>query len=362
MEDTIPKPPASSTSATTLQPSPSHLLQINLISAEDLPRISKSMKTYAVAWLNPNRKLTTQVDPKGHVNPYWNEKLSFRLDEEQLYSENSFLTVEIYTVSWFRDILAGIVKIPLIDLISPSMERNRFVTLQVRRPTGEPHGILNMGFCLGESTDKNLPSRENGGENEEEEDDEEAKERKIQIQEKIQLWRSRTVEDLDDDDDDDDEDDGSMVNPAGSIVYGSEVCSDVGPSASVVAAELAKEHRRPVMQRPVPSMSVAMPPREENRSNVDGDDLASSILEELTMEEAVARGWMDGFPSKRREVTRRKHNRRHSDGDGAFTCFGTVYGIEVKIVCGNRQINDSPRKGHNKNRRTSADAKPHAKP
>ncbi|KVH96685.1 C2 calcium-dependent membrane targeting [Cynara cardunculus var. scolymus] len=284
MEDTIPKPPASSTSATTLQPSPSHLLQINLISAEDLPRISKSMKTYAVAWLNPNRKLTTQVDPKGHVNPYWNEKLSFRLDEEQLYSENSFLTVEIYTVSWFRDILAGIVKIPLIDLISPSMERNRFVTLQVRRPTGEPHGILNMGFCLGESTDKNLPS------------------------------------------------------------------------------QLAKEHRRPVMQRPVPSMSVAMPPREENRSNVDGDDLASSILEELTMEEAVARGWMDGFPSKRREVTRRKHNRRHSDGDGAFTCFGTVYGIEVKIVCGNRQINDSPRKGHNKNRRTSADAKPHAKP
>ncbi|KAI3746059.1 hypothetical protein L6452_08478 [Arctium lappa] len=357
MEGTIHPPPASSihtaTSATTLQPSPSHLLQINLISAQDLPRISKSMKPYAVAWLNPKRKLTTQVDPKGNVNPYWNEKLSFRVDEEDLYSENSFLTVEIYTVSWFRDVFAGIVKIPLIDLISPSMELNRFVSLQVRRPTGEPQGILNMGFCLGESVDQ---TRENGGGNEEEEDDEEAKERRIRIQEKIHLWRSRTVEDIDDDDND------SMVNPAGSVVYGSEVCSDVGPSASVVAAELAKEHRRPVMQRPVPSKSVALPPRAENRSNVDGDDLGSSILEELTMEEAVARGWMDGFPAKRREVARRNHNRRHSDGDGLFTCFGTVYGIEVQIVCGNKQSNNSHKKGHNKNRRTSANPKPHAKP
>lgn len=305
------------------------LLEISLISAEDLASVSKSMQTYAVTWVNPGRKRTTQTDTHGHKNPEWTEKFIFRLNKDQM--ENATLTTEIYTVSWFRDVLVGTVHVPVKELITPLLLQNRhmhFVTLQVRRPSGAPQGKVNMGVALLDSTMRtttiNINNDNNNstfvhGEKFNEEEDIESK----KLKEKIHLWRSSST--------------GSSNLTTGddhqriSAHEGSEICSDIGPSASVVAAEgairLARQHD-------------------------DTDDTASSILEVMTIEEAKARGYTviakergDGEESSSSELTtssRKSAARRKSDG-GLFSCF--AYGIEFTVVCGSNKPPTNKKKG-----------------
>lgn len=56
-----------------------NILEISLISAQDLAPISKSLRTYAVTWINPNKKKTTRIDNEDHNNPTWNDKFSFKV-------------------------------------------------------------------------------------------------------------------------------------------------------------------------------------------------------------------------------------------------------------------------------------------
>ncbi|KAI3757233.1 hypothetical protein L6452_04767 [Arctium lappa] len=335
------QPPPSPTAAAAFQ----HL-EINLISAQDLSLSTKSMKTYAMAWLHPNRKLSTLVDTKGNTNPTWNEKLMFKIDDQFLFSESSSLTIEIYNISWFRDVLLGSVNVLIDDLIMPSHKHHRagsrFVTLQIRRPSGTPQGILNMGYTLGNANEQEVPLySEFSGEKKPE--TERAREvdddGKLHVHEKIHLWRSRSVDELDDED----EYSGSVYN--GSMVNGSEICSDVGPSASIVAAEIAHKSQPPMSPRP-----PAVARRHVMRNVEDG---GSSILGELTLEEALAKGWVVDFPADNKIVRRRNNPRRHSDGGGLFSCF--ALGIEFHIVCGsgNKQSSSNAKKNRARNRKGS---------
>ncbi|KAM4119580.1 hypothetical protein ACJW30_03G071000 [Castanea mollissima] len=143
--------------------SQSHLLEINLVSAQDLEPVSKVMNTYAVTWLNPERKLLTKVDQDGYTNPTWNEKFLFRVDNEFLNSDTSAIMVEIHASSWLRDILIGTVRVLVNNLLLPQAtsrkgkSRMRIVPLQVRRPSGRPQGILNVGVTLLDSNISSLP-------------------------------------------------------------------------------------------------------------------------------------------------------------------------------------------------------------
>lgn len=140
-----------------------HLLEINLVSAQDLEPVSKVMNTYAVTWLNPERKLLTRVDQDGYTNPTWNEKFLFRVDKEFLNSDTSAIMVEIHASSWIRDILIGTVRVLVNNLLLPQAtsrkgkSRMRIVPLQVRRPSGRPQGILNVGVTLLDSNISSLP-------------------------------------------------------------------------------------------------------------------------------------------------------------------------------------------------------------
>ncbi|KAJ7978159.1 Calcium-dependent lipid-binding (CaLB domain) family protein [Quillaja saponaria] len=139
------------------------LLEINLISAQDLDPVSKNMRSYAVAWLHPERKLSTQIDQNGNTNPTWNEKFVFRVDEEFLSNDTSVIMIEIYTSAWLRDVLVGTVSVLINNLLPPSSRsgnqnsKMRFVALQIRRPSGRPQGILNVGATLLDSTMRSLP-------------------------------------------------------------------------------------------------------------------------------------------------------------------------------------------------------------
>ncbi|XP_062105073.1 uncharacterized protein LOC133816769 [Humulus lupulus] len=157
---------------------PFQLLELNVISAQDLSPVSRSMRTYAVAWVHPDRKLSTRVDTRGHNNPTWNDKFVFRVDEDFLQNDTSAVMIEIYALHWFKDIHVGTVRIlvgnlipnPLSRAASSSFGNNnrhhhyhhpqlgmRFVALQVRRASGRPQGILNIGVALLHSSMRSMP-------------------------------------------------------------------------------------------------------------------------------------------------------------------------------------------------------------
>lgn len=130
--------------------------------------MSRSMKAYAVAWVHPNRKLSTRVDANGRNNPTWNDKFVFRVDDEFLANDTSAVMIEIYALHWFRDIHVGTVRVLVGNLIPPPPTRShqqqhhvqlgmRFVALQVRRPSGRPQGILNIGVALLDSSMRSMP-------------------------------------------------------------------------------------------------------------------------------------------------------------------------------------------------------------
>ncbi|KAL0740609.1 hypothetical protein Bca4012_082122 [Brassica carinata] len=148
------------------------LLELNLISAQDLAPVSRKMKTYAVAWVHSERKLTTRVDYTGGANPTWNDKFVFRVSEDFLYADTSAVVVEIYALHWFRDVHVGTVRVLISNLIPPNRRPGyrtndeyrhssppgmRFVALQVRRPSGRPQGILNIGVGILDGSMRSMP-------------------------------------------------------------------------------------------------------------------------------------------------------------------------------------------------------------
>ncbi|XP_057424006.1 uncharacterized protein LOC130717684 [Lotus japonicus] len=145
---------------------PFQLLELNVISAQDLAPVGRNMRTYAVSWVHPDRKLSTRVDTQGHTHPTWNDKFVFRVDEEFLYSDTSAIMIEIYALHWFKDIHVGTVRVLVGNLIPPP-ERPfhndraplgmRFVALQVRRLSGRPQGILNIGVAVLDSSMRSMP-------------------------------------------------------------------------------------------------------------------------------------------------------------------------------------------------------------
>ncbi|KAL7105618.1 hypothetical protein ACP275_07G055000 [Erythranthe tilingii] len=146
---------------------PFQLLEINIISAQDLEPLSRKMRTYATAWMHQSRKLSSCVDNDGKTNPTWNDKFVFRVDDEFLRQDTSAIMIEIYAAHWFRDVLVGTVRVLVGNLIPPPTRTHqqtnhytggmRFVALQVRRPSGRPQGILNIGVALLDSSMRSMP-------------------------------------------------------------------------------------------------------------------------------------------------------------------------------------------------------------
>lgn len=77
-----------------------HLLELTVISAQDLYPRFKEMKTYAVATVYeyPNEELITQTDTTGGTDPTWNDKFVMRVDGSFLRSDTSTIDVTIFAV------------------------------------------------------------------------------------------------------------------------------------------------------------------------------------------------------------------------------------------------------------------------
>ncbi|GLT84697.1 hypothetical protein SLE2022_029140 [Rubroshorea leprosula] len=133
-----------------------HVLEVNLISAQELkePSIkSRRLQTYAVVWVDPSMKLHSRIDKIGGENPSWNDKFFFKVSPDFLCSETSAVSVEIYAVGILRDNLIGTVRFLISNFLPspaatsaviPSMKAPAFTALQIRRPSGRFHGVLNI--------------------------------------------------------------------------------------------------------------------------------------------------------------------------------------------------------------------------
>ncbi|XVF59718.1 hypothetical protein PTKIN_Ptkin07bG0298200 [Pterospermum kingtungense] len=142
------------------------VLEITLISAQGLKELSaakhgRSMQTYAVAWVDPSIKLRTCVARVGGGNPSWNDKLLFKVSSDFLRSETSGVSVEIFAVGVLRDTLLGTVRLLVSNFVRllgtaillKTPASASFSAVQVRRPSGRFHGVLNVAVSVLASSD-----------------------------------------------------------------------------------------------------------------------------------------------------------------------------------------------------------------
>ncbi|KAJ4951721.1 hypothetical protein NE237_028553 [Protea cynaroides] len=118
----------------------------------------RRLQTYALAWVNPTTKLRTRVDIVGGQNPTWNDKFIFRVSPDFLSSDISAVSVEIYAVGYLKDALIGTVRFLIGNCLSPAVSYPAkggagvgipsFIALQIRRPSGRFHGVLNLGAMV----------------------------------------------------------------------------------------------------------------------------------------------------------------------------------------------------------------------
>ncbi|XP_022743786.1 uncharacterized protein LOC111294632 [Durio zibethinus] len=331
-------------------PTHSRILEINLISAEDIALVSKNMKTYAVAWVQPDRKLATGVDQTGGTDPSWNERFMFRVDDKFLNSEDATIVVEIYAAAWVKDALIGYVNVLIKDIfhlrsVTDAKINNsttRTVTLQIRRPSGRPQGILNMEVALVDSTMRSMPLLEDpkpitSGQNKENHENNEPQNYKLNANAKISRSQSDRTDLTMEDNWGKRPDKGSIVNGGsgsngsavkgnGSMVNGDSLCnSDLGPSASVVAEAIAKGLYKPPINRQAQSKETSKSIREWTKKEREED-----------LERKLER-WRSDIPPSARKGKSSKERRsrgKRSEGTKLFSCFGNAFGLEISITCG----------------------------
>lgn len=139
------------------------LLEINLISAQGLKHPPscklRRMQTYAHVWIEPTTKVRTRVDKLGGENPTWNDRFFFKVTPDFLSGDTSAVTVEIFAVGYVKDPLIGTVRTYLSNILPPppstasassseALLTPSFTAVQIRRPSGRFHGVLNLGAMV----------------------------------------------------------------------------------------------------------------------------------------------------------------------------------------------------------------------
>ncbi|XP_004229965.1 BON1-associated protein 2 [Solanum lycopersicum] len=141
------------------------ILEINLISAQSLktPVANlRRMQTYAILWVDSSTKLRTKIDHLGGENPTWNDKFLFRVSPEFISGETSGVSVEIYAVGYIKDFLIGTVRLLISSCLKGIAKHGittatpAFNAVQVRRPSGRFHGVLNIAAAVYSSSDFSL--------------------------------------------------------------------------------------------------------------------------------------------------------------------------------------------------------------
>ncbi|MFQ6627482.1 hypothetical protein Gotur_005071 [Gossypium turneri] len=316
----------------------SRVLEINLVSAEDLTPVSKNMKTYAVVWVKPDEKLSTGVDQKGGTDPIWNDRFTFKVDQKFLNSEDATIAVEIYAAAWVKDALVGSVNVLINDIFhlrsvadaKSNDSARRTVTLQIRRPSGRPQGILKMEVALVDSSMRSTPQVEDqkpeptihgcGGSVHENHETNANISSELTAEENYEKRPQGSIVKCGSGSS------GSEVKcNGGSMVNGDSLCnSDVGPSASVVAAAIAK--------------GLYQPPGNNQPETKETSKISEWTKKER--EEELSKKlerWRSEIPPQAVKSRRRSRKKRSGGGIKLFSCFGNTFQFEISINFGSKK-------------------------
>lgn len=143
-------------------------MEIKLVSARDLNNVNLLMKmdVYAVIKLvatdaagksKPKsvQKFTTPVDKEGGSNPIWNFSVKFAVDEAAARANCLTLVFKLRCQRNLGDKDIGEVYVPVKELLDSAGEGKgdlmQHLSYQVRKPSGNPQGVLNFGFKFGEN-------------------------------------------------------------------------------------------------------------------------------------------------------------------------------------------------------------------
>lgn len=128
-----------------LQMASRYEVEVTITSAKDLKNINwrhGSLQPYAVVWLDSDSKSSTHVDQEGDTCPHWNQTLLLPLHSS---IKESILHVDIVDANATKPLI-GSAKLPIHELVDEfgfgveSTQRK----LQLKRPSGRPHGKLEL--------------------------------------------------------------------------------------------------------------------------------------------------------------------------------------------------------------------------
>ncbi|VFQ64747.1 unnamed protein product [Cuscuta campestris] len=339
-----------------LRPQPAYnLMEINLISAHDLPPVSKTLRSYVVVWLDSGRKLTTRIDHDGRTNPTWNYRLVFRLDDRILGS--GAVNFEIYNVAWLRDTPIGTATLALNSFFPPLSANNsavRHAALPIRRPTGHLRGTLNVTIRLQEGgcDGRAEPSK---ADNFEDVDDAESKSVFNGVSERSKicgeteeinktpenpldcdhgnLKRTKSARIVSDKEDDEIE---KNCRPSFSASY----VSGMHPLPSEVAADLMKGYFSGGEEEEYGSSIFENWPLPGETKTPNKDCYPEGAKRDVALIPMAVKGhsrsgsWGDKTGLSSNHHRRHHHRRGRSGGGGLLSCFGNAYGVEFRLICG----------------------------
>lgn len=128
-------------------------LELTILSAEELKQLkwTGKMSPYAVAWVNPDFRVTTKAAAEGGKNPKWNETFELKVEERHFEDSKAALSVEIYSDGPFGPKQLGMVNIPLTEVTKDwkgDSKEPQYMAYQIRRKSGRTQGVLNLAITL----------------------------------------------------------------------------------------------------------------------------------------------------------------------------------------------------------------------
>ncbi|GLT35912.1 hypothetical protein SLA2020_103250 [Shorea laevis] len=129
-------------------------VELTVSSAKDLKNVNwryGTTRPYAVVWVDPKNKSSSKVDEEGDIFPYWDETLIIPLPGP--IDDDTTLYIDIVHAGSEEDTkkLIGSARLRLKEVLNDSGYGERAKrTLQLKRPSGRPHGKIDVKALIRE--------------------------------------------------------------------------------------------------------------------------------------------------------------------------------------------------------------------
>ncbi|OMO94590.1 C2 calcium-dependent membrane targeting [Corchorus capsularis] len=129
-------------------------IEVTISSAKDLKNVNwrhGPIKPYVVLWVDPKNKCSTKVDEEGDTCPVWDDTLVIPLTAPIDDDTTIFIDVVHAGSEEETKPLIGSAKLKLREVMEEVGVGERYnKTLQLKRPSGRPHGKVNVDVLIRE--------------------------------------------------------------------------------------------------------------------------------------------------------------------------------------------------------------------